>query len=148
MPAFTRLEIAERQLERALQLYLDERDPLSAITLASAAEAILQRLLDTAASPPGAEAAGERAVHFTRRWRRYFRQRSLIRIAEAVRTGLQHFPEEDAAFEPDDVARDVLERAIVKYEALTGKLSPRMRRFGALLLEEAARPVAVRGPAD
>ena len=144
MPSFTRLEIAELQLDRALQLYLEERDQLSAITLAGAAEAIVQGLLESSDAVPGPEGAKERAAQFSRRWRRYFRRRSLIQIAEAVRTGLQRVPDEDAVFEPDDVARDVLERAIAKYVTLTGKLSPRMRRFGALLLDDAARPVSMR----
>ena len=136
MPSYSRLEIAERQLERALQLYFDERDHLAAITLASAAEAILERLLE-ADRAPVAGREPKRASQFARRWRTYFRHKSLIEIAEAVRTGLRHLPDEDASFDPEDVARDVLERAIEKHVALTGQLSPRMRRFRALGLDQA-----------
>ena len=140
MPSFTRLEIAELQLERALQLYLDERDYVPAITLASAADAILERLLETAA--PGADdrSGRRRAAEFTRRWRGFFRHKELIELAEAVRTGLRQVPEHDPTFEPDDLARDILERAIAKHLRLAGTLSPRMRRFRALGLDDAGQP--------
>lgn len=144
MASFTRQEIAGAQLERALQLYLDERDHIAAITLASAAEAILEGLLEEAGPSRPPATARDGAIQFSRRWRHYFRHRPLIRIAEAVRTGLRHVPEDDAAFEPDDVARDVLARAIAKQMELTGRLTPRMRRFGTLLLDEARRPATTR----
>ena len=40
------LDVAERQLERAIALFLDEEDYVSALTLAGAAEEILGKLLN------------------------------------------------------------------------------------------------------
>ena len=45
MLTLTKQQVAEHQLERALRLFLDERDYVSAITLAGASEEILGRLL-------------------------------------------------------------------------------------------------------
>ena len=42
------LDIAERQLERAIVLFLDDKDYVSALTLAGAAEEILGKLLNKA----------------------------------------------------------------------------------------------------
>jgi hypothetical protein len=42
---YTKQEIAEQQLDRAILLLLDEKDIVSAITLAGAAEEIISRLL-------------------------------------------------------------------------------------------------------
>lgn len=43
---FSKFEIAERQLDRAINLYLDEKDFIAAITLAGAAEEIFGNILN------------------------------------------------------------------------------------------------------
>ncbi|CAD2224835.1 conserved hypothetical protein [Pseudoalteromonas sp. 3J6] len=42
----TNLDIAERQLDRSIQLFLDEKDFISSLTLAGAAEEILGKILN------------------------------------------------------------------------------------------------------
>jgi hypothetical protein len=48
LPTYSKLEIAVHQLDRAIKLLLDEKDPISAITLAGAAEEILGKLVNEA----------------------------------------------------------------------------------------------------
>lgn len=133
----SRLQVAEAQLERALELYLERRDSLPAATLASTAEAILSRLLERhgPASPPAA--ALEEARALSHRLSRYFRRKELVEVAEGLRSGLKH-PEDDdeLVFDPDEAARDILDRAITSYVRLTGRASGRMQRFQALLIEQ------------
>jgi hypothetical protein len=132
-----RLQIAETQLERALELYLERQDSLSAATLASAAEQILSRLLDRhgPAAPPAAPLDGPRTL--SHRLNRYFRRKELVEFAEGLRSGLEQ-PEGDdeLGFDPDEAARDILDRAITSYATLTGRTSGRMLRFQSLLIEQ------------
>jgi hypothetical protein len=46
LPTFTKLQLAEHQLERALKLFLEEKDYVCAITLAGVSEEILGKLLE------------------------------------------------------------------------------------------------------
>lgn len=45
LPSYTKLELAQHQLNKAIELILDENDCISAITLAGAAEEILGDIL-------------------------------------------------------------------------------------------------------
>lgn len=48
LPTYSKLELAVHQLDRAIKLLLDDNDPISAITLAGAAEEILGKLVNEA----------------------------------------------------------------------------------------------------
>ena len=45
LPSFTKLQLASHQLDRAIKVLLDEKDVISAITLAGAAEEILGNIV-------------------------------------------------------------------------------------------------------
>jgi hypothetical protein len=46
LPWYTKQQLAEHQLDRAIRLLLDEKDAISAVTLAGAAEEILGKLVE------------------------------------------------------------------------------------------------------
>src|SRR5579859_5424988 len=87
----TKLAIAEHQLDRALRLFLDDRDYVSAITLAGASEEILGKLLEKGGRKHSLQEFVEHCVTighkvFGERWEeKHFRD-----IANHFRNGLKH----------------------------------------------------------
>jgi hypothetical protein len=120
----SKLDIAQRQLEVASQLYVESADYLAVVTLAGAAEEILGNLLRRA----GQEAMIDRIVEIDRELTggRVF---SVVSAeVNGARNALKHArdPNEDTvALEPVE-ANAMLARALVNYNRLAGQLSPTM----------------------
>jgi hypothetical protein len=120
----SKLDIAQRQLEVASQLYVESADYLAVVTLAGAAEEILGNLLRRA----GQEAMIDRIVEIDRKLTggRVF---SVVSAeVNGARNALKHArdPNEDTvALEPVE-ANAMLARALVNYNRLAGQLSPTM----------------------
>ena len=138
----TAVEIATRQLERAVELHLDARDHVSAITLASAAGEILAQIRARMPAAATGAALTEGAEAVGRRWQRFFERKDLVEIADGFRTGLRGLQDGGGALDLDasEVARDVLERAIDAYIATAGQETEAMRRFSVLLSGSAPQP--------
>jgi hypothetical protein len=99
---FDKLELAERQLETAIGLFVSRRDRISAITLAGAADGILHGLVLKAGKQPFSEYAigiREALVHETPAKAKYAKH-----INDTLNiNGLKHMDERD----PNEVSLDV-----------------------------------------
>jgi hypothetical protein len=126
----TKLQVAERQLDRALQLFLDDSDYACAITLAGANEEILGKLLESAGEKhslseliDGCVKTGK--VLFDEEWP----AKHFADMANHFRNGLKHFSDGATLMISREAAVEMLDRAIDNYWKLTGSETPRIRRF-------------------
>jgi len=129
--SFTQLQAAQAQLERALALYLDERDYLSAITLAGAADEVLGKMLEAAGGKHRLhqEASAMHVVSLSLGGD-VVSKKEAIEALNQVRDWLKHY--KDGAilsFDARLAAREMLERAVANLIALTNNASPLVRRF-------------------
>ncbi|MBI3527322.1 MAG: hypothetical protein HY067_05065 [Betaproteobacteria bacterium] len=130
MLTLTRVEIAEHQLERALQLFLDEKDYVCAITLAGASEEILGKLLEKEGKEhalgsfiTACVATGK--VVYNENWS----QKLFADMANSFRNDLKHYTNERSVTIPREAAVEILDRAIENFWALASRETPNMRRF-------------------
>ena len=129
---YSKLELATMQLERAIQLYIDEKDYVSSVTLAGAAEEILGTLLTKRGKTPvlhsfvqlcmflGQAAPGDKEAYATYR-----------DMENAIRNGLKHYSDGEDIEVPQAAAADMIERAIDNFIRLTGRDSTAILRYMA-----------------
>jgi hypothetical protein len=120
MPTFTKLQVAERQLDRALKLFLDEKDYVCAITLAGASEEILGKLLEKVGKEHAlgsfvkACVAAGRILH-GEEWS----TKEFVGMENAWRDALKHYTDGEPIAVPREAAVEILDRAIDNLWALT-----------------------------
>ena len=133
---YSKLQIAETQLEQALRLF-EEGDFLSAITLAGAAEEILGRLLEADGRPSAySDMKRTTADIHKRMFDSEANEKKLSEILNGIRNGLKHLGSgEKMEFEAEEYAVDILDRAVSNYFFLTGKESARMENFNKRLIK-------------
>lgn len=122
-------KIAQRQLETALRLYFEGEDYFSVITLAGASEEIFGKMAKTRAPNETALDSLTKAVIEIDKTQTTKR---VVKRANYVRNRLKHWTEDEVTVVECDApeeARDMLNRAIDNYYALTQNLSPAMRSF-------------------
>lgn len=128
--ALTKLQVAEHQLERALTLFLEESDIVSAITLAGASEEILGKLLEKQGKKPALSSMVEATVSIARLLQNREREsKHFIALANHFRDGLKHITDGQPLTVTREAGVEILDRAVENYFALTGWLSPAMQRF-------------------
>ncbi|MFC5500231.1 hypothetical protein ACFPOE_21995 [Caenimonas terrae] len=125
--------MAGRQLETALELYFDNRDFYSVITLAAAADEIFGQVLRAAGQAPQLERIKEAvaAVH-KQMWGHEADLKSIADRANRARNALKHWSEGQpmvVEFDAEEEAKDMLERAISNYWSLYKNLTSAMLRF-------------------
>ncbi|MBB3231128.1 hypothetical protein [Halomonas stenophila] len=125
------LEIAERQIDRAISLFLNEKDFISSITLAGAAEEILGKmvgeadgthvlndLIDGSLRLLGVDANDKKA------------RKEVANIANYYRNRVKHYSDDGGLhFSVDFEAAEIIDRAISNYWKLTQEETPLMERF-------------------
>jgi hypothetical protein len=138
----TNLEIAERQLDRSIQLFLDEKDFISSLTLAGAAEEILGKLLNkrgeshslayliagclklnniTSDSSPSEIKKTEKGI---------------VNLANYFKNRAKHYNDaESITFSVDFYAADIIDRAMDNYWKFTQKETEQMQRFRIKVLQ-------------
>jgi hypothetical protein len=130
VPVYTKLQVAEHQLDRALRLLLEDKDHISAITLAGASEEILGKLLNE----QGEESELENFVNacvqigmteFKENWK----NKEFVSMANYFRNGLKHYTRGDSISIPEEAAVEIIDRAITNYWSLTAKQSELMKQF-------------------
>ena len=124
------LEVAEHQLERALRLFLDEKDYVCAITLAGASEEILGKLLKAFGKEHALGSFVTACVEtgrvvYNENWSR----KTFANMANSFRNALKHYVTEDPIMVPREAAVEILDRAIENFFALTSRETENMRRF-------------------
>lgn len=128
------LEIAERQIDRAIILFIDDADFISTITLAGAAEEILGKMLNKEGMTHVLDELINGSLKFqdpdvdiqdpkTRK--------GIASIANYYKNKLKHFDEEASGvhFSSDCYAADLIDRAISNYWKLTESETKQMERF-------------------
>jgi hypothetical protein len=127
----TKLGAAKHQLERAIDLYTNEHDFLSAITLAGAAEEPLGMMLKMESGTNRLE----HQVKMVARIQEHFGEESMSRtelIADEnrVKDWLKHLQDgTDLQFDAKEEAQIIIERAVSTYAAVTGSVPHAMLPF-------------------
>lgn len=129
MITLSKLEAAEHQLERALQLFLEEADYVSAITLAGASEELLGKLLEQQGKEPVIKNFAAACVAAGHHVKENWREKIFISMANSFRDGLKHITDGQPISVSSEAAADILDRAVENYFSLTGKETHRMRAF-------------------
>lgn len=133
---YTKIEIAEHQLNQSLQLFLVDKDYISAITLAGASEEILGKLLEAR----NIENALENWVDTTLGFAKIFgvselNRKQVISDANYSRDSLKHIKDGDSVLVTKNDAIQILERAIQNYIQLTGHFSSNIIEFYKVINE-------------
>jgi len=123
-------EAATRQLERALQLYLDEDDLICSITLAGAAEEILGKSLEEKGQQSAHAEFVESCVEEGKRvFGEEWPSKHFSDMATNFRNGLKHYGQGEHMSVPREGSIEILGRAIENYWKLIAAETPLMRRF-------------------
>ena len=135
------LDIAERQLERSIELFLDRKDFVSALTLAGAAEEILGKLLKAQDKKHWLEeitgaalkALGYRKSDMETPSANQARK-GIVALANRSRNSLKHYNDDGSiTLEIDVEAADMIDRAVSNYWKLTQRETGAMGRFRELV---------------
>lgn len=130
VPIYSKFEIAEHQLERALHLLLDEGDYISSITLAGASEEILGKLLNEQGKESDLESFVNACVQIgTEELQEDWPNKEFVSIANYFRNGLKHYTGGDSISVPEEAAVEIIDRAITNYWSLTAQQSALMKQF-------------------
>ncbi len=131
MKKFDQQEVALKQLETALALYESGEDYFSVITLAGAAEEIFGKQLNERGEGNSLQELTQGAVAIFRflngddRDTKEFADR-----ANRARNSLKHFlPDGTIHLDPEEEARDMLNRAVDNFWRLESRLTPAMKHF-------------------
>lgn len=136
------LEIAHRQIERAIALFLDEEDFVSALTLAGAAEEILRKLLNREGKEHWLDSISTgalKALGFRKRelgsTEALRAKKEIANIANRHKNAFKHYNSDGTVTLLVDVAAaEMIERAISNYFDLTRRKTGAMERFRELIV--------------
>jgi hypothetical protein len=126
----TKLEVAEHQLELALELFLERQDYVASITLAGASEEILGKLLEVRGETHALEEFVQSCVEtglrvFGEDWPK----KDFVGMANYFRDGLKHITNGQPITVSREAAAEMIERAVANLWRLEGRESPQARRF-------------------
>ncbi|MDO8289197.1 MAG: hypothetical protein Q7T44_08270 [Parvibaculum sp.] len=134
----TQIQASRIQLDRAIQLYLDEKDYISACTLAGASEGIAGEAL-TKAGHENALVSNVKGLHQlildkekeTISKGEKESERAIWNDFILIRNWLKHYypNKPELTFHAKGEAYDAIDRAITNYLQLTGTESLQMKRF-------------------
>lgn len=128
----TNLQVAEIQINRAIRLFLDNKDYVSALTLAGAAEEILGNLLTRAGQQNALDEAVEASIAMEKLLLRNngSEPKDVRDIANYFRNRLKHYNDnEPLGFSADYYAADMIDRAMQNYFKVTSWETPEMIQF-------------------
>jgi hypothetical protein len=136
------LEIAHRQIERAIVLFLDDRDYVSSLTLAGAAEEILGKLLNKEGKEHWLDSISKgalRALGFRKRELQapeaLKAKKEIANIANRHKNAFKHYNIDGTVTLLVDVAAaEMIDRAISNYFDLTQRETGAMGKFKELII--------------
>lgn len=126
----TKLEIAERQLNRAISLLIENNDRVSAITLAGAAEEILAALLKSAGKTDVLSEICQESVDMGRSIGGAWKTGEFKYDFNFVKNELKHHDnglENIPIFE--EASKEIINRAIENFRRISGNYSHQMQIF-------------------
>jgi len=134
MNKFNKIDIAESQLEMALDIYFSGGNFIASLTLAGAAEEILGVCLKLKKIPNSLdETIGTTRLTYEKLYEQQISTNEIIERANRSRNNFKHLNSEEdleIVLELEDEVHDMLERAIINYWRLKENLTQKMIRFG------------------
>jgi hypothetical protein len=135
---YTKQEIAELQLDRAIRIFLDEEDFISAITLAGAAEEILGELLERQGKTSSLTAIVNECVHLGKAIGYEWKVGTFKQMMNFFRNEMKHH-HKDEGFDnmpvPVEAVHEIINRAAENLRRLTGTQSEQVQRFNSRIGE-------------
>lgn len=136
------LEIAHRQIERSIALYLDDEDFVSALTLAGAAEEILGKLLNEKGKEHWLDGISKGALRALGYRKQELGSSEALKIKKAIanhtnkyKNSLKHYNSDGTVtLFVDLAAAEMINRAISNYFDLTHRETGAMGRFKELIV--------------
>ena len=132
----TNFDIAERQLDRSIQLFLDEKDYISSLTLAGAAEEILGKLLNKKGETHTLSELIEACLELNGITENSSAsevkkaEKGIANTANYYKNRVKHFNDaESLTFSVDCFAAEIIDRAMENYWKYTQKETLQMERF-------------------
>lgn len=129
LPTYTKHELAEHQLDRAIRLLLDENDPICAITLAGAAEEILGRLVELEGGTHSHQDFIDKCLAIGRQLGGKWKTKDFTEIANFYRNELKHYVDGSDITVSPECAHEIIDRAIENLWCLTGRESEQVCRY-------------------
>ena len=130
LPSYTKQQLAEHQLDRAIRLLLDEDDAISAITLAGAAEEILGTLLELQGGKHSLQEFVETCVAMGRlHHREQWSPKTFVEISNYFRNELKHYVEGSDITVTEESAFDIIDRAAENLWRLSGRETEQVKRY-------------------
>lgn len=134
---YTQDEVAIKQLNQAIRLFLDEEDYFSSATLAGAAEEIFGSMLRIEGRKASLDVEADRiSLALTDAERDALKTKKgerngIVNILNSQRNWLKHHKEEDFTnfSDPKREARDLIDRAVINYMELKDETTDEINRF-------------------
>ena len=133
IPSFTKLELAVHQLDRAIQILLDEKDAVCSITLAGAAEEILGDMVKLQGGTSAHQEIIDECVSLSKRTTgETTRASDFHEIFAYYRNELKHLRQGSDISVNAECAYPIIEQAISNLDRLGESRSSQVNRFLAL----------------
>ena len=115
----TKAELAEHQLDRAIRLFLEEKDYVCAITLAGAAEEIFGKLLENQGLKPALASVVDACVDMGQKiYKEAWPRKGFVAMENSYRDGLKHITDGNPLTVTREAAVEIIDRAVQNYVAL------------------------------
>jgi len=131
---YTKQEIAEIQLERAIRIFLDEQDLISAITLAGAAEEILGELLERQGKTTALTDIVNECVTLGKTIGTDWKVGTFRQMMNFFRNEMKHHRKGEGLDNipiPAEAVHEIIKRAAENLWRLTGTQSDQVQRFNS-----------------
>jgi len=129
---YTKQEIAELQLDRAICIFLDEQDFISAITLAGAAEEILGELLELQGKTSALTDIVNECVNLGNAIGHEWKTGTFKHMMNFFRNEMKHHDKGlDSMPIPAEAVYEIINRAAENLWRLTGSQSEQVQRFNS-----------------
>jgi len=136
------LEVAHRQIERAIVVFLDDKDYVSALTLAGAAEEILGKLLNKEGKEHWLDSISKGALRALGFRKMEFETPEALKAKKEIANNANHYKNRLKHYNDDGTitllinvaAAEMIDRAISNYFDLTQRETGAMGRFKELII--------------
>jgi hypothetical protein len=133
---YTKQELAEIQLDRAIRIFLDEQDLISAITLAGAAEEILGELLELQGKTSALTDIVNECVHLGKTIGSEWKTGTFKHMMNFFRNEMKHHDNGlDRMPIPVEAVHEIINRAAENLRRLTGSQPEQVQRFNSQICE-------------
>jgi hypothetical protein len=129
LPVYTKQELAEHQLDKAIQLLLDENDPICAITLAGAAEEILGKLVELEGKKHSLKQFIELCLATGSQLDKDWKPKDFANFANFYRNELKHYVDGSEITVSPECACEIIDRAVENLWQVTGRQSNQVLRY-------------------